>query len=178
VAREGSSAVVPLGRRGSPLDDASFDSWALDVGPDLLRFARITTGNDDPDDLVQEALVAVFTRWSRLGTDGAAAYARRVIVNGRVSRWRRWRRHVVSGEPTADVGVPAGQARVEEVLTARQLLGTLPTRQRAAVFLRFYDQLSYRDIAEILGCREATARSHVHRALHQLKTHLDEGEPR
>jgi RNA polymerase sigma factor (sigma-70 family) len=48
----------------------------------------------------------------------------------------------------------------------------LPDRQRAAVVLRFYEDLSYAEIADLLHCAEATARSSVHRALATLKATL------
>jgi RNA polymerase sigma factor (sigma-70 family) len=157
------------------VDTAAFDVWVDEVGPDLLRFARITTRNLDPADLVQETLVAVFLRWSRLGDAGQAdAYARRVILNGHVSRWRKWGRRVTVVDPATitEVGPDEG-SRSDDVVTARQLLGALPVTQRAAVFMRFYDDLTYREITAVIGCREATARSYVHRALTQLRHQLD-----
>jgi len=155
--------------------EAEFDAWVAAAGPDLSRFARIATRSRDPTDLVQDALVAVFTRWSQLGQPGQAeAYARRVILNGHVSRWRGWGRRVTPVDPLVLTAVTAHEQGLDQVLIAQQLLATLPAVQRAAVFLRFYDDLTYRQIAEVIGCREATARSHVHRALLQLKRHLDE----
>lgn len=59
---------------------------------------------------------------------------------------------------------------------AWQLCESLPPLQRAAVALRFYDDLDYAEIAGILGCAEATARSHVHRALTRLRTRLIEDD--
>ncbi|GAB2586707.1 SigE family RNA polymerase sigma factor [Microlunatus antarcticus] len=172
VAQDRGPVATARPRRGPPEAATSFDEWVGSAAEELLRFARVTTG-DDPADLVQDALVAVFTRWSTLDAASAVAYAKRVIVNGHVSRWRRWRRRVVPvglSEPETAAGTPLP---AEDVLVARQLLDGLPVRQRAAVFLRFYDDLSYRDIADILGCREATARSYIHRALQQLKQHLE-----
>lgn len=153
----------------------SFEVWVAEVEGDLLRFAQITTRNVYPADLVQDALVVVFARWSMFSDPSqAGAYARRVILNSHISRWRRWGRQVSLVDPALMDAPPSHQPRTDDVLTARQLLATLPLRQRAAVFLRLYDDLSYSEIGEIIGCREATARSHVHRALHQLKQQLDE----
>lgn len=154
---------------------ADFDTWVGEAGPDLMRFAQAAGRNLDPADLVQDALVAVFTRWSRLNGPGQAdAYARRVILNSHISRWRKWGRRVspVDGSPT-DPATSGHEAGVDDVLVARELLATLPVTHRAAVFLRFYDDLSYREIAAVIGCREATARSYVHRSLAQLKRQLD-----
>ncbi len=162
--------------RGSGVD-ASFDAWVAGASPVLLRFAAITTRDLDPADLVQDALVAVYLRWPRWKDPGQAdAYARRVILNGHVSRWRRWGRRVTMVDPALLTEDPAPDgAASADLLTARQLLAALPVPQRAAAFLRFYDDLTYREIAEVVNCREATARSHVHRALIALKNQLEEG---
>ena len=56
---------------------------------------------------------------------------------------------------------------------ALRLCGELPPLQRAAVVLRFYEDRSFAEIGDILGCPEATARSHVHRALATLRTRLE-----
>lgn len=60
----------------------------------------------------------------------------------------------------------------QDAAEAWELCGTLPPNQRAAVVLRFYEDLSFAEIARVLGCREATARSHVHRALAALRLRL------
>lgn len=173
---EGGTGTDARAAKGQTGQNVSFDAWVGHAGSDLLRFARITTRDADSADLVQDALIAVFLRWSRLHEAGQAdAYARRVILNGHVSRWRSWGRRVTVVDPAEMTGAaPNGEAVRDEVLAARQLLATLPAVHRAAVFMRFYDDLSYRQISDVLGCREATARSYVHRALLQLRQQLDE----
>ena len=59
---------------------------------------------------------------------------------------------------------------------ARRLLAGLPARQRAAVALRFYDDLAFAEIATVLDCPESTARSYVHRALERLRNQLRESD--
>jgi RNA polymerase sigma-70 factor (sigma-E family) len=155
----------------------AFDSWARDSGPGLLRFARLVSGNgNDVADVVQDALVAVYARWRRLSPDGAQdGYARRVIVNRSISRWRRVgrREQLVEAPSRVPVLVPDHAVALSDTAAARVLLARLPGRQRAAVMLRFYDDLSFAQIAEILSCRESTARSHVHRALAALRVELE-----
>ena len=180
---------------GPPRSDSAdrapdFADWVDRSGPGLLGFAHMVTGSGhDAADAVQDALVAVYPRWRRLQRDesggtsfGADAYARRVIVNRTVSWWRKITRReylIDAAElpPLRDQGGaasdPAGEA--SDAVLARQLLGTLPTKQRAAVVLRFYDDLPFTEIAVILRCTESTARSHVHRALAALRDRL--GEP-
>lgn len=64
-------------------------------------------------------------------------------------------------------------SRLSEHDTVWQLCATLPRRQRAAVVLRFYEDRTYAEIAEILACSEATVRSQVHRALAALRVRLE-----
>ena len=108
-------------------------------------------------------------------TQDPEAYVRRMIVNQHVSLWRRWRRRV---SPVAVVresaAAPDPAEQVADTEAVRRLCATLPPAQRAAVVLRFYQDLEYREIAALLGCAEATARSHVHRALQTLRRQLTE----
>ncbi|GAB3754042.1 SigE family RNA polymerase sigma factor [Microlunatus parietis] len=190
---DGTRTEVPtVDRRPRPAEadpTPDFSEWVAASGPSLLGFAHMVTGSGhDAADAVQDALVAVCPRWHRLReptpggrTIGADAYARRVIVNRTVSWWRKFtrREYLVDAVelPPADrpdraEGDPSGP--VSDAVVARQLLGTLPTKQRAAVVLRFYDDLPFAEIAEILHCTESTARSYVHRALAALRGRLGE----
>ena len=153
----------------------AFDDWARRSGPALLRFAQLVTGSSaDAADAVQDALVAVYPRWRRLsGDDVQDAYAKRVIVNRTISWWRRsGRREQLTDAPEGDAVQPDHATALSDSAAARALLSSLPGRQRAAVMLRFYDDMSFLQIAELLGCREATARSYVHRALSTLRERL------
>jgi RNA polymerase sigma-70 factor (sigma-E family) len=157
---------------------AEFDQWATTAGPDLMRFAVATIGNPhDASDAVQDAMMAVYPRWRRLAESGAAdAYARRVIINHRITWWRRvGRRESLVDPPDRGASGPAPGNAGDTVL-ARQLLQALPRQQRAAVVLRFLDDLTFAQIADILGCPESTARSHVHRALTRLREQLGDDD--
>ena len=145
----------------------------------LQRFAYLMSGDaTECADLVQEALERAYPRWRGLVRRGTQeAYLKRSIVNASVDRWRKLGR-LVSVEDVApyDDRV-AGPAPVpSDAGAAWQLCSELPPAQRAAVVLRFYEDLSYSQIAVILDCAEATARSHVHRALAILRTRLSEGD--
>jgi RNA polymerase sigma factor (sigma-70 family) len=63
---------------------------------------------------------------------------------------------------------------VTDVDRVWRLCASLPPNQRASVVLRFYEDLTYREIAAVLDCPEATARSHVHRALATLRTTIEQ----
>ncbi len=141
---------IPIAAR--PLD---FEIWVVTAGPDLMRFALAVTGNPhDAADAVQDAMVAVYPRWRRVvARGGPDAYVRRIIVNRRISWWRRVGRRR-DGDRTAGPGVRRqrtdglGDCRSSPIGCSR----SLPVSQRAAVALRYLDDLSFAEIAEILGC--------------------------
>jgi RNA polymerase sigma-70 factor (sigma-E family) len=143
--------------------------------PRLLGYARALTGNDhDAWDLVQECLVRVGLKWSRIDKSGnPGGYARTTLVRLNVDRLRRAGREapsdVVRAEPTAD-GAPSG---VEPWLLAA--LNDLPPRQRTALVLRYVDDLDLRGIAAAMGCSVGTAKSHVSRGLQSLRDRAPTG---
>ncbi len=153
-----------------------FESWVAARGPALLRFAYLVTGDDDDaQDAVQEALASACAKWDRISrADDVDAYVRRMIANAHVSFWRRFAKRE---SPVAEVTVdqPVEGSKLPEDEAVWQLCGTLPRRQRAAVVLRFYEDLSYAEIASVLECSEATVRSQVSRALASLRALIGEG---
>lgn len=168
---------VRVSERPVPAAAPPFDDWVAARSGALLRFAYLLTGSQsEAEDAVQSALERALVRWSRIGrTDDPESYVRRMIVNQHISLWRRWQRRVspvaVVRETTAGPD-PAEQVAGTEAV--RRLCATLPPAQRAALVLRFYQDLDYREIAALLDCAEATARSHVHRALQALRRELEE----
>jgi RNA polymerase sigma-70 factor (sigma-E family) len=164
-------------RSPAPGTAVDFDGWAEAAGPSLLRFAHAVTGNShDAADAAQDALIAVYARWVRLSRTGDPdSYARRVIVNRTISWWRKIGRRETAqlsetvGPVAADHAVASGDTAMAEAL-----IRSLPARQRAAVVLRYFDDLGFAEIAAILGCPESTARSHVHRALARLREQFGE----
>lgn len=153
-----------------------FEQYVAARSVALQRFAYLVCRNaDDARDLVQDALAGLYPRWRKVSAQGNVdAYVRRSIVNASVSRWRRSGREVPVELPSDAAATPDHAGGVADADVAWRLCGTLPPVQRAAVVLRFYDDLDYPAIAVILGCAEATARSHVHRALTRLRTTLSE----
>jgi RNA polymerase sigma-70 factor (sigma-E family) len=159
--------------------EVDFDVWAAERGRSLLVFATAVTGNREAArDAVQDALVAVYLRWQRLVARGEPdAYARRIIVNRHISWWRQLGRRERLTAFTVDHGTAGPATPPQDGLAdadvAHRLLAGLPARQRAAVALRFYDDLTFAEIATILNCAESTARSYVHRALERLRSQLE-----
>lgn len=152
----------------------SFDDFVRERSAGLVRFAHLLTGNpDDAAEIVQEALTNLYPRWTRVSAAGdPEPYVKRSIVNSRNTRWRRVQERPV-GEPSLLDGVSADPVNAwADSQVFGRLFATLPTRQRAALILRFYEDLEFAAIAAHLGCAEATARSLVHRALADLRTRL------
>ncbi|GIH21173.1 SigE family RNA polymerase sigma factor [Rugosimonospora africana] len=138
---------------------------------DLLRMAYLLTGSwPGAEDLVQSVLVKVMGRWSRI--DDPMAYLRRAMVNQQSSVWHRLRAEVLTARlperPVAgDVSEEAAQR--DELMRA---LATLPPRTRAVVVLRYWEDLSEAETAQILGCSVGAVKSQGSRGLAQLRTAL------
>jgi len=149
-------------------------------GPALLRLARLLV--DDvhrADDLVQDTLVRVYPRWSKvLRADQPDMYVRRVLINLNASWWRRRS----SREVPADLGVDVHQGAADhgpqtaERLALWERVRALPRRQRAVIALRYYEDLDDDRISEILGCSRATVRTHAMRALAAMRITLHDLE--
>lgn len=153
-----------------------FEDYVATRSVALQRFAYLVCRNaEDARDLVQDALLGLYPHWEKVSEGGNVdAYVKRSIVNASISRWRRSGKEQPAELPDHAGSNPDHAGSVTDATVAWELCETLPPLQRAAVVLRFYDDLEFSAIAEVLGCAEATARSHVHRALTRLRTTLIE----
>lgn len=170
--------VTERASRGDAAAGPGFDEWVEARVAALLRFGYLVTGSQQAaEDAVQSALVRACEKWSRVRrTDDPDAYVRRMVVNAHVSAWRRAgkRESPVAAVHDRAVGDPAEVvARGDAVW---RMCAALPPQQRAAVVLRYYEDLEYGEIAAILGVAEPTVRSHVHRALAALRRELEAEE--
>lgn len=161
-------------RRGT----AAFTEFAAARHAALYRYTYLLTGDHGlAEDLLQESLIKLYVAWPRIreGT-GAEAYARRVITNTAYSWWRRKAWH--SERPNDDL---PEQIDTGDNPDARMWLWTeilrLPVRQRAAVVLRYYEDLTEPQAAEILGCSVGTVKSQVAAALKKLRARLGDDLP-
>lgn len=156
--------------------DETFDEYVRTRGDGLLRFAYAICGDRHlAEDLVQEVLSRVCRGWPRFArVDRPDAYLRTAVVRQFLSWRRRAARREVSvpalAEPAGDQPDPVVRRAVRDEMW--QLLGRLPRRQRAVLVLRYYEDLPDARIAEIVGCRPATVRSHAHRGLTSLREWL------
>ncbi len=141
----------------------------------LLRTAYLLTGNhSDAEDLLQAALAKTYLAWPRIRDRHAVdAYVRRTMVNTRTSWWRR-DRHLTS--VTHDEHLAAMPATGRDLVADADLhdalwsaLRRLPRRQRAAVVLRYYEELSEAETAAALGVSVGTIKSTVARGLAKLR---------
>ncbi|GIF63569.1 RNA polymerase sigma24 factor [Asanoa ishikariensis] len=138
---------------------------------DLVRTAVLLTGDrGHAEDLVQRALLAVFRSWDRLDrVANAEAYTRTTMVR-LASRWwrRRWRAEVpTQWLPDRPIGDHAPDVDTAEVV--RQALASLPWAQRAVLVMRYFEERSEAEIAEVLGCSPGTVKSRASRGLAALR---------
>lgn len=176
----GVTEVSEVGDSPIAATDPSYAELVAAHAPALLRLAVMLAGSrTDGEDLLQAALLRATRHADRIAAMAApAGYLRRIVVNEHISSTRRLFRRVrtVPATPAEldDVSAP-DDADVETADLRDQTwrwLATLPPAQRAVLVLRFYEDLPDAEIATILGCREATVRSHVFRALAALRTRL------
>jgi RNA polymerase sigma-70 factor (sigma-E family) len=148
-----------------------FESFVHARSQALMRSAYLLVGDHQlAEDLVQQGLTAVAERWPSLREGQPEAYARRVMVNAATARWRR-RRIVTEAvtERLPDRSHPDVTGQVDDRLTLTAALNALGPRQRAAVVLRFYEDLPEAEVAALLGCSIGTVKSQTHRALATLR---------
>ncbi|MEU7001568.1 SigE family RNA polymerase sigma factor [Nonomuraea sp. NPDC046570] len=150
-----------------------FRAYVQARGPALLRAAHQLTGHPcDAEDLLQSALAKTYLAWDhiqdRTALDG---YVRRAMVNLNISQWRRRRLEEYPAEELPEPPVEgAGSGELDELLDAA--LARLPDRMRAAIILRYYDDLSEPEIARALGISLGTVKSTVSRAMAKLRADL------
>jgi RNA polymerase sigma-70 factor (sigma-E family) len=153
------------------IDD--FDSFVQGRTHALLRSAFLLTGDQDlAEDLVQASLARTHRAWRRLNhSDNAESYTRRVMYHLQVSWWRRRRvAEFITAEPPEprDGGADAIAATDLRLVIATALL-KLSAKQRAVLVLRFFDDYTAAEAAELLGVSVGTVKSQTSRALARLR---------
>jgi RNA polymerase sigma-70 factor (sigma-E family) len=150
----------------------AFRSYVAARSPALLRTAYLLTGSRaDAEDLLQSTLAKTYLAWDRIRErDAVDGYVRRVMVNTQTS-W--WRRRKVDEYATEDVPEHGSERDAAEDLALHDALwtalGKLPKRQRAMVVLRYYEDLSEAETAQVLGVSVGTVKSTTSRALSKLR---------
>jgi RNA polymerase sigma-70 factor (sigma-E family) len=164
----------PSARRGDAAADAEFADWMAARQGALVRTAYLLTGSHQAaEDLVQTTLTKLYLAWDRIADrQHVDAYARRALVNEHRSTWRRASRRleVLSGAPPESGHQPAEYDGEREAVW--RFVQTLPPRQRAVIVLRYYEDLSEAETADLLGVSAGTVKSQASRALASLRTRV------
>jgi RNA polymerase sigma-70 factor, ECF subfamily len=151
-----------------PKGDGSFDQFYASNSRRLVSQAYLLTGNvDEAEDLAQEALARAWSNWARVSSlQDPAAWARRVLHNLAISRWRRLRTRARLGPRLSAETVSVDlDDRQNDLVVALRLL---PVRQRRALVLRAVAGLSTAEIASEMGASTATVRVWLSRARRTL----------
>ncbi len=137
----------------------------------LLRTAYLLTGNRaDAEDLVQSALAKTYLAWDRIEDRRALdGYVRRAMVNTHISWWRRRRLDEFPTDEVPERAVVDQSVSSDMQESLRRAIDRLPQRMRAAVMLRYYEDMTEAEVAEALGVSLGTVKSTVSRAMAKLR---------
>lgn len=155
--------------------DVGFAGFVREHTPALLRTAYLLTGNAPAaEELVQDTFVRLYPKWDKVqAADVPIAYVRRAMTNGYINHQRRAARREYAYEDVPermDDRDVLGQLADRDQIWAG--LRTLPERQRAALVLRFFEDLSDEESAAALDCRVGTVRSLISRGLSALREQM------
>ncbi|MFJ7047321.1 SigE family RNA polymerase sigma factor [Streptomyces sp. JV178] len=156
--------------------DEEFQSFLVGRWPRLMRTAFLLTGEQHAaEDLVQTTLEQVYAAWRRVASrDDPDTYVRRVMINAHARRHRRRLKEFLAPRTDSDLvpEVPDSGDRIAQaddrgaLLTA---LSQLPPRQREAVVLRYWEDLSESQAAEAMGCSVGSVKSNAAKGLAKLR---------
>jgi RNA polymerase sigma-70 factor (sigma-E family) len=154
-----------------PEDADAFHEFVQSQWSRLVRTAYLMTGDyAEAEDVAQTALARAGAAWRRIqASERPDAYVRRILVNCNNNRFRRKRPTLLFGEKPPDVPAPDLTQRVDERDALRAALRNLPPRQRAAVVLRYWEDLPETEVAEAMGCSVGTVKSQAARGLAKLR---------
>jgi RNA polymerase sigma-70 factor (sigma-E family) len=163
-------------------DEESFRRFAVEHAARLRRSAFLFCGDwHTAEDLMQAALIKIYRSWSRVQKeDSLVNYARTVLLRTWLDEKRRpWRRSEQTHAAVPDVHDEArGPGDSPERLWARDLvhqgLLRLPPRQRAVLVLRYFDDLSVAETAEVMRCSQGTVKSQTARGLESLRASVSQ----
>ncbi|MBP0451951.1 MULTISPECIES: SigE family RNA polymerase sigma factor [unclassified Kitasatospora] len=158
-----------MGAQKTERDD-EFRAFTGAAWPRLLRTAYLLAGDRySAEDLVQQALERAYVAWGRVRRTGDPhAYVRRILVNEHARRFRRRvPEHLVTAVP--EQAGPDGLGGLDERVALLAALATLPARQRQAVVLRYWEDLSEGQTATAMGCSVGTVKSQASKGIAKLR---------
>ena len=152
-------------------DQLDFEAYVKARSNALMRYGYVLTGNaDDAADLAQDALVRLRGSWHRVRRRGALdAYVRTTMTRLYLRIWRRRQREWSTSAPPDRPQLDSAMERAGGDDGLRKALWSLPRRQRAVLVLRYYEQLTDEEIADVLGISRGTVRSQAARGLDKLR---------
>jgi RNA polymerase sigma-70 factor (sigma-E family) len=159
--------------------EAEFAEFFATAWPRLFRTTYAVCGERQlTEDALQSALAKAWASWPRVcAADDRLAYVRRMAINEALGRLRKGstrRESTVAVLP--DALVPDDAPGLLDRDATWQAVLALPPRQRAVVVLRYYEDLTEREIADVLGCRPGTVKSQAAAALSTLRARLGDPE--
>ncbi|GIG67268.1 SigE family RNA polymerase sigma factor [Phytomonospora endophytica] len=142
----------------------------------LRRFAYLCCGDwHRAEDVVQTALLRLYRAWNRASRRSVDGYTRRIIVNLLIDEYRLvWFRRVHVSDRLPDRAPPDTGGGSEQRMVLTEALMRLPKRQRAAVVLRFWEDLSIEQTAKVMGCSNGSVKNLTMRGLATLRGLLAE----
>ncbi|HEY0700101.1 MAG TPA: SigE family RNA polymerase sigma factor [Micromonospora sp.] len=151
--------------------EESFQAYVRARAAALSRIAYLLTGDvHEAEDVVQETLLRVVGRWRRVVAQGDPdAYVRRALYHQHISLWRRRRHRPVPHPFPPDRPVADPAAAVTGGVALRAALARLAPRQRAVLVLRYFEDLTEVQTADVLGCSVGTVKSQTRDALARLR---------
>lgn len=155
------------------VQDDAFRAFVAARGHALIRTAYLLTGDQQlGEDLVQTALERAARHWSAIRDPGAAeAYVRRTMYREHISVWRRRR---LTELPTQFLPeprqAPQPDDHIENRMVLRDALLRLGRKQRTVLVLRYFEDLTEQQTADLLGISVGTVKSQAHKALHILRS--------
>ena len=152
----------------------SFEEFVQDCSPRLFRTALLLAGQDRAaaEDLLQLALERAYRHWARVCRTGEPErYVHRILANASNDRWRQAARRRERPLHPGDADPPAQDQSdaVAERDFLMRALAALPPRQRTVLVLRYFNDLSEAEIADVLECSVGTVKSHASRGLARLR---------
>ncbi len=151
--------------------DADFSAYMSARQPALYRTAYLLAGDHaSAEDLLQNAFAKLYLSWDKIRDHGALdGYVRRIMVNEHNSLWRRaWKRREHSTDEMPETGThDTYDDGADQSLWS--FVQTLPPKQRSVVVLRYYEELSEAETADVLGISVGTVKSQASRALAGLR---------
>jgi RNA polymerase sigma-70 factor (sigma-E family) len=174
----GKTARQRASQPGRSLDVEGSQSRLADLyrihAPSARRLAYLMTGDRDlAEDITQDAFIKLAGRWRDLRSqDAFGAYLRRTVVNLSRGHWRHVRveRKYLEREGTKPQHLDSPEFERGDDLW--QLLQALPHRQRAAIVLRYYEDLSEQQTADALNCSTGAVKALTHRGIERLRGQL------